>query len=112
MNQRLKVYVAGPMSKGNRYDNIHNGIVAGRELIRLGFAPLIPHLTHFVDPDDSLGWEAWLEVDEAWLVHADCVLLLPGESAGAERECEFAASLLIPVFSSITELLEEMAYAD
>jgi hypothetical protein len=95
---RPKIYVAGPMTKGNRYDNIHNGMMIGRQLIRAGFAPMIPHLTHFVDPDDSLGWEAWLQVDEAWLLHADGLYRMPGESAGADREVAFALEHDIPVF--------------
>lgn len=103
---RTKVYVAGPMRLGNRYDNIHLGIVTGRELVRRGYAPLIPHLTHFVDPDDSLGWEPWLEVDEAWLQHADVLLRLPGESAGADREVEFCLDYGIPVVNGDVDELE------
>ena len=101
---RPKVYVAGPLTKGDRYENVHAGIMAGRELIRRGFAPFIPHLTHFADPNDSLGWETWLEVEEAWLAQANAVLRLPGESAGADREVDFALLHYIPVFGDIDDL--------
>src|SRR5438132_12237427 len=103
---RLRVYVAGPISKGDRYMNIHNGIMAGRELVSRGYAPLIPHLTHFADPNDALTWEAWLQVDEAWLINAQAILRLPGESVGSDREVTFCQEHGIPVVHSIDELDE------
>ena len=102
---RKTVYIAGPLSTGDRYYNVHNAVEAGRALIKLGLAPLIPHLTHFADPSDELTWEAWLDVDEAWLVHADAVLHLQGESKGADREVAFAKAHGIPVFESIGPLM-------
>lgn len=101
---RHKVYVAGPLSTGDRYYNVHHAVEAGRYLIKKGYAPLIPHLTHFADPSDALTWDAWLQVDEAWLLHADAMLRLEGTSNGADREEEFALRHDIPVFYEMSLL--------
>lgn len=108
---RKKVYVAGPLSgSGDRMENIQRAIDAGTELIKLGYAPLVPHLTHYMDNDDSLGWDAWIEVDIPWVLSTDAVLRLPGKSKGADVECLAAVTSprYIPVFNSIEELHEVM----
>lgn len=102
---RRRVYVAGPITKGDRYLNIHTAIMAGRDLVQAGLAPLVPHLTCFMDPNDFLTWEAWLAVDEAFIVTCAAVLRLPGESKGADRETAFAQDLGIPIFHSVEEVV-------
>lgn len=97
----IKVYISGPLTTGNRKQNIRRAVEAARELVERGYAPFVPHLFHYVDPDDSFGWQKWMDVDFAWLESADYVLRLPGESPGAEVECGRARRLNIPVVSSI-----------
>lgn len=102
---RLRIYVAGPLSKGDREQNVQNAIDAGYRLIEAGFAPLIPHLSHFMDTTDALGHDTWLAVDLPWVGVADAVLRLPGESVGADMEEAEAHRLGIPVYHDIDELI-------
>ena len=85
-------------------ENVAIAIEAGRLLIESGYSPMIPHLTHYMDPDDSLGHGIWMEVDLPWVEVAAAVLRLPGESRGADIEVAHAKSLMIPVFHSLQEL--------
>ena len=103
-NCRQCVYVSGPLSLGGKLENVFRAINAGCQLVQLGFAPLIPHLTYFADPEDELGYGAWLEVDLAWLPQAAAVLRLPGESKGADQEVAEACRLGIPVFHDVETL--------
>lgn len=103
--RRVRIYVAGPLSTGDRLKNLQNATDAGHQLIKLGYAPLIPHLTHYMDNDDSLyGSETWLSIDLPWLAVSDAILRLPGASNGADIEVNYANELGIPVFTSIDEL--------
>jgi hypothetical protein len=101
---RARIYVSGPLSTGDRQANLRRAIEATRELIRRGYAPLCPHLTHYVDPTDELGHDTWLEVDRPWVLAADAVLRLPGVSVGADMEVAWAHEVGIPVVYSIDEL--------
>lgn len=98
---RTKVYVSGPLSLGDKQQNVQNAIEAGKALLVLGYAPFIPHLTWYADPHDELGWENWIESDLAWVSSCAVVLRLPGESKGADLECRHAVELGIPVVHSI-----------
>ena len=43
--KRTKVYVAGPISKGNQFHNVAAAIDKGDMLMSLGYIPYVPHLT-------------------------------------------------------------------
>lgn len=85
--------------------NVLNAMRAGIALIHEGFAPLVPHLTHFMDPEDSLGHEVWLEVDLPWVLAAEAVLRLPGKSDGADRETSWATQYGVPVFHTVDQIV-------
>jgi hypothetical protein len=103
---RLRIYVAGAISKGDRYLNVHAGILAGRELVRLGYAPMVPHLDAYMYLGGAeLAWSDALDWDLSWVAVSDAVLRLPGESQGADIECEFAAENGIPVFHDIEDIV-------
>lgn len=104
MSDRIRVYVAGPLSKGDRMGNVRAAIDAGQELIELGYAPLVPHLSHYMDETDALGHDTWLAVDLPWVDVCDALLRLPGESVGADMEVARAESIGIPVYYGIEEL--------
>ena len=95
----LRVYVAGPISYGNRLANVKAAMDVGRFLVSQGFAPLVPHLDYFMYPEaDSLSWDTALEWDESWLLAADVVLVISEEySPGTKREVAFAEKNHIPV---------------
>lgn len=103
--RRLRVYVAGPISKGDTLKNVHRAIEFGAQLLEDGFAPYVPHLDAYMTlaaaaetPGQSDDWRKLLEWDLEWVSVSDAVFRLSGESVGADLECSVAADLGIPVF--------------
>jgi hypothetical protein len=74
-------------------------------LSEYGFIPFIPHLSHFWDKICPRSYQFWCDYGLEWLAVCQAVLRLPGESPGADRECEWAQELGIPVFYNLRELL-------
>lgn len=102
---KTRVYIAGPMSKGDTVDNLSAALKAMRELVRLGYAPLCPQLSFFAEPFmREFTHGDWLGIDLPWVAVADVVLRLPGESVGADMEVAKARQASIPIVSSIEEL--------
>lgn len=89
----MKIYIAGPYSKGDVAQNISAAIHAGDYVASLGHAPFVPHLTHFWHLLIQHDYEFWMAQDLEWLKACDALLRLPGESAGADREVEAALAL-------------------
>lgn len=109
---RLRVYVAGPISKGDLQTNIRQALDAGHALLKAGFAPMVPHLTCYWAGDGSAAvlprdttHDDWYGMNEPWVTVADAVLRLPGESVGADREVELANRLGIPVYREVADLI-------
>lgn len=98
---RPRVYIAGPMSKGDRLGNMAQALAAFAELTRAGYAPLCPQFSFFVDGLYQFSHSEWLAVDLPWVAASNAVLRLPGDSVGADRETELAEALRIPVFTSM-----------
>ena len=107
---RNLIYVSGPLSgdgdPDKRLANVERAMQAGRALVSLGYSVFVPHLTHFIDPDDSLGHDAWIDTDLTLLEPAAAVLRLPGYSTGANEEELHAIHLGIPVYRNI-ETIDE-----
>lgn len=101
-----KVYVSSPFSIGDPAINVRTQIEAGNILIENGFCPFVPLLSFFQHMICPQPYETWLELDLEWVTVCDCILRLPGESKGADREVEKAIEKGIPVFYSIFELFE------
>jgi hypothetical protein len=94
----MKIYIAGPYTKGDVAVNVRAAILAADYLRAMGHTPFIPHLTHFwhlVSPHEI---DYWYRYDLEWLESCDAVLRLPGESVGADREVERARELGLPVY--------------
>ena len=104
MKLKKRIYVAGPYTKPDPCINTFNAIQAANELMDLGFAPFIPHLSHFWHTVTPKPYEEWMEYDAQFLGCCDAVLRLPGESSGADREIGQAMQLGIPVFRTVEEL--------
>jgi hypothetical protein len=104
----MRIYVAGPYSHPDpeqRERHVQQAIRAGRELLRQGHAPFIPHLAHAFDQwcieqGCPLSYEAYMRWDAAFLTQCEGLLLL-GSSPGADREVELAVRLGIPVLSRL-----------
>ena len=99
----IKCYVAGAYSS-DPLPNVEAAINAADKLLRLGYVPFVPHLTHFWDEQHAHDYAVWLEWCLEWVKVCDAVLRLPGESHGADVECELAYGIDIPVFHSIEDL--------
>ena len=102
----IRVYVASAYTVGSEGENVRISLDAGNQLINEGFAPFCPLLAHFQHMIFPQGYETWMMLDIEWLSACDCLLRLPGESSGADREVEFARSNSIPVFYTIEQLKE------
>lgn len=115
---RLRIYISAPLTNGGHLNgltgeaavkaNVAAAMAAGHELMRLGYAPFVPHLTYYMDPDGEVPHAVWLAVDEPWVLASHAVLRLPGESKGADMETAWARQACIPVFESIEQLREAL----
>jgi len=101
-----RVYIAGPYTKGDVAVNVRRAFEAANRLADSGFAPFVPHSTHFWHMIFPRPYEFWLELDKQFLPFCNVVLRLPGESNGADGEIRLAQELKIPVFTSIESLIE------
>lgn len=117
----LRVYIAGPITKGDLRFNIHRAETMFYRLLKAGFAPFCPHWSCYASgplltPDGRVYAIAaavhpgtshadWVALDLAWVRVADAVLRLPGESTGADAEVAEARRVGVPVFGSFEEVL-------
>jgi hypothetical protein len=98
-----RVYIAGPISKGDLKSNLDMARQAGFALMKAGYAPLVPHLTCYMGGDNpealpaDTKHEDWLGIDLPWVAVCDAILRLPGESKGADAEVKCAEDNNIPV---------------
>lgn len=97
----MRVYVAGPYTKGDVVINVRNAIQAAETLAMWGHTPFIPHLSHPWHTVAPHPWGFWMEQDIAWLRVCEAVLRIPGESTGADKETAEAERLSIPVYHSL-----------
>lgn len=103
-NVKACIYVAGPYTQGDVAVNVRNAFEAANELADRGFAPFVPHGTHFWHMMFPRPYEFWLELDNQFLPFCHAVLRLPGPSSGADKEVQLAQQLKIPVFENIDDL--------
>jgi hypothetical protein len=100
-----KIYVAGPYTIGDVALNVRAAVDAGEALLKAGFAPYVPHLSHFWHMLHPHTYVEWLAFDREWLRSCDALLLLPGESKGAEDEAQTAYNMRIPVFETVEQVI-------
>jgi len=106
IGHRTRVYVAGPYTKGDVAINVKEAVETADRLLKLGYAPYCPHLTHFWHMLFEHDYQTWLDLDNEWVTCCDMMLRIPGESSGADKEVALAESLGLPVFFSVEELAE------
>lgn len=104
-----RIYIAGPYTNGDVAANVRNAYAAADQLADLGFAPFVPHATHFWHMLFPRPYEFWLELDNQFLPLCEAVLRLPGESNGADKEVQLAHKLNIPVFKEIDDIVKYFA---
>lgn len=106
---RTRVYVAGPYTS-DPVANTEIAIEVGQFLLGAGYAPFVPHLTHFWHERFANDWQTWMELDLPWVAQADVVVRLQGESSGADREVALARQLGIPVCFWCDSEVSDCAY--
>lgn len=106
--KNIVVYIASPYTYplGNQLENVHKSIDAWEKLVKLGFTPFAPLLTHFIEERYSHTPEFWYEYDNVLLDRCDCVLRLFGVSNGADNEVKRAEKNCMPIFYTMKELTE------
>jgi len=102
------VYIAGPITHGDRLANVTKAIEWAHHLAEAGFAPLCPHLTHYWDELFPREYESWMAMDFAYIAKCDALIRIPGYSPGADREVVEAKRLGILVVDSIPALLASL----
>lgn len=110
------VYIAGPLTHGDRELNVQLAFEAASHLLvsardrGLVVSPVVPHAyarCHAIYP---LDYEDWMRADFGLLEACDAVLRLPGYSPGADREVAYAAEHVgIPVFYSVHDIVDWIA---
>ena len=94
----MKVYIAGPYTNGDPVLNIQR-VIRAAELVRhYGHLPFVPHLSHLWHLCSPHDYEYWMEMCLEWVAECDCLIRLPGESEGADREYLRAKALGIPTY--------------
>lgn len=100
----IKIYVAGPITHGDRMANTRQAIDAANHLAELGFVPFVPHLCATWELLHPRPYEWWMAYDRTWLLCCQGLLRLPGYSQGADREVATAVEHKIPVFRDLAAL--------
>lgn len=95
------IYLAGPYT-GNEEENTEKMVAIYRQLIKKGYFPFCPLLSHYAS-DGSISYTEWLRQDVHWMLKCDALLFL-GSSKGADIERLVAEARGIPVYESIEEL--------
>lgn len=101
---KVKVFISSPYTLGDTAVNVRRQIDMSHTLMNKGYSPFVPLFSHFQHMIHPRPYEDWMELDFDWLGSCDCILRLPGESSGADREVEHAKKLSLPVFYSLDEL--------
>lgn len=110
---RSRIYIAGPITLGDIRANVRQAVAVGARLLTLGYAPFIPHLSHYMDPyatwtKNPFRYEQWLDADRSFIAVCDALLRLPGTSKGADREVLWAHEIGIPVYTDLRALLDSL----
>ena len=103
----MRIYIAGPYTKGDVAINVRTAMEAGIVLLKEGHAPYVPHLTHFLHLHAPQSYETWTRLDNAYLPYCEALIRLPGESSGADAEVALAQRLSIPVFLGMADFLAQ-----
>jgi len=113
----MKIYVAMPYGRRRNLPlpeimaNVYRAIEVGRELIKKGHTPFIPHLYHWV----HYGWaetpseDKWIDMCVQWVQLCDALIYIDpeGQSLGALLECQIAQAEGLPVFFTLEAIPNE-----
>jgi hypothetical protein len=94
------IYIAGPYSHPDPVLNVREACLVADQVVAMGAAVVVPHLSmlwHTISPQPI---DVWYARDLDLLDHCHAVVLLPGESKGADAEVAYARARDIRVFST------------
>lgn len=100
----MRIYVAGPYTKGDVEKNVKEAIFIGDWIAAFGHTVFIPHLTHFWHKQHPHEYDFWLKQDLEWLKLCDAVFRIEGESKGADDEVTWARLHDKPVYYDVSEI--------
>jgi hypothetical protein len=97
-----RVYVAGPITKGDQFVNVKRAMEVANQLWTMGFIPFVPHLSALWQMNHPRSHQDWLDYDLHWLAQCNVLYRMPGESVGANQEELWARDMEIPIFTTLT----------
>lgn len=85
MNKKTKVYIASPYTNGDKLQLVRLQIDAFHVLMDLGFYPIAPLLSHYVNEVRERDWKEWLDYDLQTIQECQMVVrLYPTDEHGLE----------------------------
>lgn len=100
------VYIASPYTAhADKQAAVDAQMDAFATLRDLGYEPIAPLLSHYIDQRHPASYERWLQWCLAMVAVSDVVLRLPGASNGADAEVAEAQRLGKPVVYGIDDLM-------
>ena len=94
----MRIYIAGPISKGDQFRNVGRAVEAFVALLEAGHAPHLPHFCAFTQIHFPQPYERRMKLDMIWLAQCEGLLRLEGESDGADREVARAKELGLSIW--------------
>jgi len=106
-----KIYIAGAIQGKDLLESLNNirkGIKLSVEVLKANFAPFSPFIDFQYSFIEPITIDEYYAYSMAWLEVSDALLLVPGyeNSKGTQAEIKRAHELGIPVFTSLTALIE------
>jgi hypothetical protein len=102
---KVKVYIAGPYTNVDVGTNVHNAMIAFDRLMDAGLVPFCPHWAHYQHIMSPRVYDEWLEYTMEWISICNCIVRLPGDSEGADREVELAKIMGLRVYHHIHDCI-------
>ena len=103
----MRVYLAGPYTKGDSCINTNRAIHEANKLLDKGYAVFLPHLCHLWHTVTPRPYKDWIRHDLSWVRACDALIRLSGESSGADVEVQEADDVGIPVFYSVEDFFNK-----
>jgi len=95
----MKVYIAGPYTKGDTEKNVIRMIRVAERVVEVGHTPFVCLLYHFWHLESPHEYSYWMALDHSWIEACDALVWLDGESSGTQEDIAVAEELGIAVYS-------------